>query len=68
MIWDGKSHLVRPSVLTVIAFPLLEGPRKSDEPGALMVSVDFQLSVLELVAVLLRMEVSFLVMMTSFLC
>jgi len=56
----GKSHLCLPSVLTVIWWPLRDGPRKS-EPGPLIVSVDFQLSVLEVVAVLLRTAASFLV-------
>lgn len=48
-----KSHLFLPSVFTVIGDPRRDGLRKS-EVGPLMVSVDFQLSVLELVAELLR--------------
>ena len=58
-IWEGTAHLFLPSVLTLIGAPRRDGPRKS-EPG-LMVSVDFQLSVLELVAELLRTAPSFLV-------
>lgn len=49
-----------PSVFTVIGDPRRDGLRKS-EAGPLMVSVDFQLSVLELVAELLRAAASFLV-------
>lgn len=54
-----RSHLFLPSVFTVIGDPRRDGLRKS-EAGPLMVSVDFQLSVLELVAELLR-AASFLV-------
>jgi hypothetical protein len=60
-LWEGTAHLLfLASVLTVIGVPRRDGPRKS-EPGPLMVSVDFQLSVLELVAELLRTAPSFLV-------
>jgi hypothetical protein len=52
--WASDSVLFRPSVLTVMAFPRREGPRKS-EAGRMV-------SVLELVAVLLRTAASFLVM------
>jgi len=45
-----------------IGAPRRDGLRKR-EPGPLTVSVDFQLSVLELVAVLLRTAASFLVIM-----
>jgi hypothetical protein len=58
-IWEGTAHLFLLSVLTLIGAPRRDGPRKSD-PG-LIVSVDFQLSVLELVAELLRTAPSFLV-------
>jgi hypothetical protein len=54
---EGMAYLFFPSVFTCIGVPLRDGPRKS-EPG-LMVSLDFQLSVL---AVLLRETASFLVM------
>ena len=50
----AATHLFFPSVFTCIGVPRRDGPRKSDEPCGLMVSVDFQLSVLELVAELLR--------------
>ena len=61
-IWEWTAHLFFPSVLTVIrGAPRREGPRNS-ELGPLIVSVDFQLSVLELVAELLRTAPSFLVM------
>jgi hypothetical protein len=59
-IWKGTAHLFLPSVLTLMGAPRRDGPRKR-EPGPLMVSVDFQLSVLELVAELLRTAPSFLV-------
>ena len=59
-IWEGTAHLFLPSVLTLMGAPRRDGPRKR-EPGPLMVSVDFQLSVLELVAELLRTAPSFLV-------
>jgi hypothetical protein len=50
------THFFLPSVFTCIGVPLRDGPRKR-EPG-LMVSLDFQLSVL---AELLRETASFLV-------
>lgn len=60
------THLFLALVLTVMALPRRDGPRKSEELelelGPLIVSVDFQLSVLELVAELLRASFSFLVM------
>ncbi len=59
-IWEWTAHLFLPSVLTVIGAPRRAGPRNI-EPGPLMVSVEFQLSVLELVAELLRTAPSFLV-------
>lgn len=52
--------LFRPSVFTCIGVPRRDGPRKS-ELGPLIVSVEIQLSVLELVAELLRDAASFLV-------
>lgn len=46
-----------------MALPRRDGPRNSElELGPLTVSTDFQLSVLELVAELLRTSFSFLVM------
>ena len=59
----APTHLFLPSVLTVMALPRRDGARNSElELGPLTVSVDFQLSVLELVAELLRTSFSFLVM------
>lgn len=55
-----RSHLFLPSVFTVIGDPRRDGLRNS-EVGPFTVSVDFQLSVLALVAELLRAAASFLV-------
>lgn len=64
----GTAHLLfLPSVLTLMGLPRRDGPRKS-EPGPLIVSVDFQLSVLELVAELLRTAPSFLVIIDQQIC
>lgn len=61
-----KSHLFFPSVFTLIGEPRRDGWRKI-EVVAFTVSVDFQLSVLELVAELLRAAASFLVIIDQYL-